>query len=97
MAKNHFESRGFPDPSLEEYNTLREEASATTQNPPATLYDDTFDKAEVFAWGGRPWVSAQGGQQKDPTPLLSQEPGFTMLTYNVFADCKCSNVRYSTA
>lgn len=67
---------------------------AETPSPP--VYDDTYDKAEVFPHGGRPWVEAHGGQQKDPSPLLSEEPGFTVLTYNVFADCKCQTIRYSS-
>ena len=64
-------------------------------NPLSKYYDESHDKAESFAWAGRPWVKAFGGQQQDPEPLLLQESGYTVLSYNVFADCKCSNVRYT--
>lgn len=79
-----------------EFHHTREESRSLSANPLASLYDDTYDRAEVFPNGGRPWVEAYGGQQKDPSPLLSREPGFTILSYNVFADCKCQSIRYSS-
>ena len=80
-----------------EFHHTHGESTEVTENPPPPVYDDTYDKAEVFPHGGRPWVDAFGGQQKDPTPLLSDEPGFTVLSYNVFADCKCQTIRYSSS
>ena len=71
---------------------LDESSSYPRFNP----YDGKYDSAEVFPHGGRPWVDACGGQQKDPNPLLSNEPGFTFLSYNVFADYKCQTIRFSS-
>ena len=51
-----------------EFHHTREESRSLSANPLASLYDDTYDRAEVFPNGGRPWVEAYGGQQKDPSP-----------------------------
>jgi len=72
-----------------------EESVYTRVNPEERVYDDTFDVQEKTAWGGRPWVPCLGGQQRNPYPVLSKMSGFTMLSYNVYADCKCQNVRYT--
>ena len=80
-----------------EYHHTYQESVHTRDNPDEKIYDDTYDRLESSAWGGRPWVSAQGGQQREPQPLLENRGGVTILTYNVFADCKCQNVRFSTS
>jgi hypothetical protein len=80
-----------------EFHHTYEESVYTRDFPEQRVYDDTFDRLEKAAWGGRPWVSTAGGQQRDAEPILAKENGFTILSYNTFADCKCQNVRYSTA
>jgi hypothetical protein len=87
MAANEINPGSF-------HETYRQSVDLSV-NPSKAPYDDRFDRQEHFCWGGRPWVKASGGQQQDAEPLLLQDAGYTVLSYNVFADCMCQNVRYS--
>jgi hypothetical protein len=84
-----------PVPSTDFHTTL-DNSFVLGLNPKEDTYDESHDKAEVFAHGGRPWIHTMGGFQRDPRPILSKGPGITILSYNVFADCKCQNIMYST-
>ncbi len=80
-----------------EFHHSYEESVYTRDNPIESVYNDYFDVQERVPWGGRPWVPNVGGQQRDPTPVLAKQSGFTVLSYNVYADCKCQNIRYSVS